>query len=262
MNDTQMQDTFRQWNQGELESYLIEITADILGKRDDITGQPLVDVILDKAGQKGTGRWMSQDSLELGVPVPTITEAVFARSMSVYKKERVAASSILQGPEQVFRGDHQTFLKALQDALYAAKICSYAQGFTLLKSASESNNWDLNYGEIALLWRGGCIIRARFLKSISDAYTRNSSLSNLLVDPFFAAILNRTQANWRLVVSTCQQIGVPIPAFSISLAYFDSYRRAILPANLMQAQRDYFGAHTYERVDQPGIFHTEWIKKE
>ncbi|MDR3588992.1 MAG: decarboxylating NADP(+)-dependent phosphogluconate dehydrogenase [Negativicutes bacterium] len=257
-----LQAVFRQWNQGQLESYLIEITADILGKRDDVTGRPIVEVILDKAGQKGTGRWVSQDSLELGVPVPTITEAVFARSMSEYKEERVAASGILKGPEAGFRGDREALLAALQDALYASKICSYAQGFALLKAASEKYGWNLQFGEIAMLWRGGCIIRARFLQSIRDAYSRDPQLANLLIDPFFAAILNKTQANWRKVVATCQEIGVPIPAFSASLAYFDSYRRAVLPANLIQGQRDYFGAHTYQRTDRPGIFHTEWLAKD
>ncbi|MDR3565406.1 MAG: NADP-dependent phosphogluconate dehydrogenase [Negativicutes bacterium] len=256
-----MQAAFEGWNKGDLESYLIEITAEIFGKKDELTGQPLVDVILDKASQKGTGRWMSQDSLELSVPIPTITEAVFARSMSEYKTERVAASAILQGPKDSFGGDRAAFLGALENALYAAKICSYAQGFALLRAASENYNWNLQFGETALLWRGGCIIRARFLESIRDAYARNPELANLLIDPFFAEVLNRTQADLRLVVSTCQQLGIPIPAFSASLSYFDSYRRAVLPANLIQAQRDYFGAHTYERVDRPGIFHTEWLIK-
>lgn len=262
MDHDQLQTVFRGWNQGELESYLIEITADIMGKKDEITGRPIVDVILDKAGQKGTGRWVSQDSLELGVPVSTITEAVFARSMSEYKQERVAASAILKGPEEVFRGDKSAFVAALEDALYAAKICSYAQGFALFKAASEKYGWNLNYGEIAMLWRGGCIIRARFLESIRDAYARNPQLANMLIDSFFAGVMNRAQANLRLVVSTCQQFGVPVPAFSASLAYYDSYRRSVLPANLIQAQRDYFGAHTYQRVDREGIFHTEWFEKE
>jgi len=261
MDASQIQAAFERWNQGELESYLIEITAEIFGKHDDITGKPLVDIILDKASQKGTGRWMSQDALELSVPIPTITEAVFARSMSEYKTERVTASGILQGPEAVFQGDPAAFLGALENALYAAKICSYAQGFALLKAASENYDWNLQFGETALLWRGGCIIRARFLESIRDAYARNPQLANLLIDPFFATVLNRTQADWRLVVATSQQLGLPIPALSASLAYFDSYRRAVGSANLIQAQRDYFGAHTYERVDRPGIYHTEWFQK-
>ncbi len=262
LDSGRQQAIFQHWNKGPLESYLIEITADILGKQDELTGRPIVDVILDQAGQKGTGRWVSQDSLELGVPVPTITEAVFARNMSGYKEERVAASAILKGPEAAFQGDGEALLAALHDALYASKICSYAQGFALLKAASEKYGWKLQFGEIAMLWRGGCIIRARFLQSIRDAYSRTPELANLLVDPFFAAILNQTQANWRKVVSTCQEIGVPIPAFSASLAYFDSYRRAVLPANLIQGQRDYFGAHTYQRIDRPGIFHTDWLKKD
>ena len=261
MDASQIQAAFERWNQGELESYLIEITAEIFGKHDDITGQPLVDIILDKASQKGTGRWMSQDALELSVPIPTITEAVFARSMSEYKTERVTASGILQGPDAHFQGDPAAFLRALENALYASKICSYAQGFALLKAASENYDWNLQFGETALLWRGGCIIRARFLESIRDAYARNPQLANLLIDPFFATVLNRTQADWRLVVATSQQLGIPIPAFSASLAYFDSYRRAAGSANLIQAQRDYFGAHTYERVDRAGIYHTEWLQK-
>jgi 6-phosphogluconate dehydrogenase len=261
MDTEQIQEVFRRWNEGELESYLIEITAEILGRRDDLSGKPMVDVILDKAGQKGTGRWVSQNALELGVPVSTITEAVFARCMSEYKAERLTANSILQGPREVFQGDREVLLAALHDALYAAKICSYAQGFSLLKAANDAYGWDLNYGEIAMLWRGGCIIRARFLERIYEAYGENGELPNLLVDPFFSGVLNRVQGSWRRVVATCQELGVPVPAFSSALSYYDSYRRAVLPANLIQAQRDYFGAHTYERIDQPGYFHTEWMKK-
>ncbi|MCX7779515.1 MAG: decarboxylating NADP(+)-dependent phosphogluconate dehydrogenase [Negativicutes bacterium] len=251
---------FADWNKGALDSYLIEITSNIFAKTDEETGKPLVEVILDKAGQKGTGAWTSQSALELGVPTPTITEAVFARCMSAYKAERIAAASVLQGPDIRFTGDRAAFIRAIHDALYASKICSYAQGFALLKAASEEYCWQLNFGDIALLWRGGCIIRARFLDRIKEAYERNPSLPNLMLDPFFVDVLHRSQANWRLVVKTCKEWGIPIPAFSASLDYYDGYRRPVLPANLIQAQRDYFGAHTYERVDKPGIFHTEWTK--
>ena len=250
---------FAEWNQGELDSYLIEITRDIFAVMDETTGRPLVEMILDKAEQKGTGKWTSQSALDLGVPTPTITEAVFARCMSAYKDERVNAAAILKGPNTNYNGDKQAFIKAIHDALYASKICSYAQGFALLRAASQTYNWNLNFGDMALLWRGGCIIRARFLERIKDAYRNDQNLANLMLDPFFASVLERTQANWRQVVMTAKQLGVPTPAFSSSLDYFDSYRRAVLPANLLQAQRDYFGAHTYERVDRQGKFHTDWI---
>lgn len=252
---------FADWNRGELDSYLIEITSEIFTKLDGDTGQPLVEVILDAAGQKGTGAWASQNALELGVPIPTITEAVFARCMSGYKDERVAAAQVLSGPDERYGGDRQHFIRAIHDALYASKICSYAQGFALMKAASREYGWNLNYGDIALLWRGGCIIRAVFLDRIKEAYHRDPGLANLLVDGFFREVMGRLQANWRLVVKTCKELGIPTPAFSASLDYFDSYRRGMLPANLIQAQRDYFGAHTYERVDRPGVFHTEWLKK-
>lgn len=251
---------FAEWNKGDLDSYLIEITADIFTKKDDETGLPLVEVILDKAGQKGTGKWTSQSALDLGVATPTITEAVFARCMSAYKSERVAASQILAGPDGKYEGDKAAFITAIQDALYASKICSYAQGFALLKAASDEYKWNLNFGDMALLWRGGCIIRARFLDRIKEAFQINPSLANLLVDPYFTAILARVQDNWRLVVKTCKELGIPTPAFSASLDYYDSYRRKSLPANLIQAQRDYFGAHTYERTDKAGTYHTEWMK--
>lgn len=256
----EMHDVFAEWNQGELDSYLIEITSDVFLKKDEETGRPLVEVIMDKAGQKGTGKWTSQSALDLGVPTPTITEAVFARCMSAYKEERVSASKILRGPDAKYTGDKAKFIKAIHDALYASKICSYAQGFALLKAASEEYKWSLNYGDVALLWRGGCIIRARFLDRIKEAFQRDAGLSNLLIDPFFSSIMETTQNNWRLVVKTCKELGIPTPSFSASLDYYDSYRRAVLPANLLQAQRDYFGAHTYERIDRPGTFHTEWIK--
>jgi 6-phosphogluconate dehydrogenase len=256
----ELHEIFSEWNQGVLDSYLIEITADIFSKYDTDTKTPLVEMILDKAGQKGTGKWTSQSALDLGIPTPTITEAVFARCISAYKDERVKASQVLSGPHQSFSGDKKDFIEAIRDALYASKICSYAQGFALMRAASQEYHWQLNFGEIALLWRGGCIIRARFLERIRDAYVRNPELSNLLVDPYFSDALASVQNNWRLVVRTCADLGVPIPAFSASLAYYDSYRQAVLPANLIQAQRDYFGAHTYERIDRPGVFHTEWMK--
>lgn len=255
----QLHDVFAKWNQGDLDSYLIEITRDIFATVDPETGRPLVELIVDKAEQKGTGKWTSQSALDLGVPTPTITEAVFARCMSAYKAERVSASQVISGPTCNFTGDKEAFISAIHDALYASKICSYAQGFALLRAASQAYEWDLNFGDIALLWRGGCIIRARFLERIKDAYRKDQDLANLMLDPFFSSVLERTQANWRLVVATAKQLGVPTPAFSSSLDYFDSYRRATLPANLLQAQRDYFGAHTYERVDKPGKFHTDWL---
>lgn len=256
---SEMHAIFDKWNQGGLNSYLIEITRDILLKQDDETGLPLVEVILDKAGQKGTGKWTSQSALDLGVPVPTITEAVFARCMSAYKEERAGAASILVGPDPIYEGDREVLIQAIHDALYASKICSYAQGFALLKAASEQYKWNLNYGDIALLWRGGCIIRAQFLDRIKEAFLADENLPNLMLDSFFRDILAKTQANWRLVVSLCKQQGVPAPAFSASLDYYDSYRQTVLSANMIQAQRDYFGAHTYERVDKPGIFHTQWL---
>lgn len=260
LSATQMHEVFAEWNKGELDSYLIEITSDIFTKTDELTGKPLVEMILDAAGQKGTGKWTSQSALELGVPTPTITEAVFARCMSAYKAERVAAAEILDGPKRRYEGDCQQFVKAIHDALYASKICSYAQGFALLKAASETYDWNLNFGEMALLWRGGCIIRAQFLERIKNAYEQDAALPNLMINPFFREALSKAQENWRLVVKTCKEIGIPTPAFSASLDYYDSYRQAVLPANLIQAQRDYFGAHTYERIDRPGVCHTEWLK--
>ena len=260
LSPEEMYDVFSQWNKGELDSYLIEITRDIFIKKDEITGKPLVEVILDKAGQKGTGKWTSQSALELGVPTPTITEAVFARCMSAYKEERVLAASILTGPSKQYKGDKEQFIRAIHDALYASKICAYAQGFALLKAASKEYNWNLNFGEIALLWRGGCIIRARFLERITEAYGQDETLCNLMISAFFSTVLTRNQDNWRQVVTTCKELGIPTPAISASLDYYDSYRMAVLPANLIQDQRDYFGAHTYERTDRPGVFHTDWLK--
>ena len=249
---------FAEWNEGELESYLIEITADILAKTDDETGQPLVEVILDEAKQKGTGKWTSQNALDLGAPTPTINAAVESRIISAYKDERVAASQVLSGPEIEFDGDRAALIRDVRDALYAAKICSYAQGFALLRAASQEYDYNLKCGEIARIWRGGCIIRAAFLDDIRAAFERNPGLSSLLMDPEFGQAVQGRQGALRRVIQTAVANGVPCLAFSSALAYFDAYRTARLPANLTQAQRDYFGAHTYRRVDKEGIFHTEW----
>ena len=256
----ELHDIFAEWNKGDLDSYLIEITRDIFAKIDEETGRPLVELILDKAGQKGTGKWTSQIALDLGVCTPTITEAVFARCISAIKDQRVAASKVLSGPSSKYDGDQAEFVEAIRQALYASKICSYAQGFAMMDEAQKEYSWPLNFGGIAKIWRGGCIIRARFLHCITDAFTRNPKLANLMLDPFFKDVLESSQANWRKVVAAAATLGLPAPAFSSALAYFDSYRRATLPANLIQAQRDYFGAHTYERIDKPGVFHTEWTK--
>lgn len=257
----EMHGVFEDWNQGELDSYLIEITADILAKKDDETGKPMIDVILDTAGQKGTGKWTSQSALDLGVPAATIAEAVFARCISALKEERVNASKILQGPSVDNNVDKKDFIDKIRNALYASKICSYAQGFALMKSASLEYKWDLDFGRIALLWRAGCIIRARFLERIKEAFDKDRRLPNLLLDPYFKEVVTKNQGDWREVVSRAVECGIPVPAFSSALAYYDSYRAERLPANLLQAQRDYFGAHTYERVDKSRgeFFHTEWI---
>ncbi|MFD2973335.1 NADP-dependent phosphogluconate dehydrogenase [Peribacillus deserti] len=258
----ELHEVFAEWNKGELDSYLIEITADVFKKYDDETGKPLVDVILDKAGQKGTGKWTSQSALDLGVPLPIITESVFARFISALKDERTAASKILRGPQKKeFTGDKQSFIESIRKALYMSKIVSYAQGFAQMKAASEEYNWDLRYGEIAMIFRGGCIIRAQFLQKIKEAYDREANLNNLLLDPYFQEIAESYQDALRDVIGTAVMQGIPVPCFSAALAYFDSYRTETLPANLIQAQRDYFGAHTYERVDKEGIFHTEWMEK-
>lgn len=253
---------FDEWNGGILNSYLIEITRDIFTVTDTETGQPLVERILDTAGQKGTGRWASQHALDLGVPTTLITEAVFTRCLSALKAERVRASEILHGPPgKSYAGERAGFIEAVRDALYASKICSYAQGFAQMRAASQEAGWDLNFGDIALMWRGGCIIRAAFLDRIKEAFTRNPQLDNLLLDPYFRDAVGATQANWRHVIATAVEMGIPVPAFSAALSYFDGYRRARLPANLLQAQRDYFGAHTYQRVDKPGVFHTDWLRE-
>ncbi len=259
MSADEMHEVFAQWNEGDLDSYLIDITARILARKDRDTGKPIVDVIKDSAGQKGTGKWTSQIALDLGVAIPTITEAVFARGISAIKDERVAASRILTGPEARYTGDRQQFIDAIRDALYASKICSYAQGYALMREASKEYGWNLKFGDIALMWRGGCIIRARFLDRIKESFDANPDTANLLVAPYFRDAVDARQPNWRKVVVAATELGIPVPAFSSALAYFDSYRRARLSANLIQAQRDFFGAHTYERIDKPGVFHTQWL---
>ncbi|MCQ6273782.1 NADP-dependent phosphogluconate dehydrogenase [Bacillus sp. V3B] len=257
----ELHEVFAEWNKGELDSYLIEITTDIFTKTDDETGKPLVDMILDTAGQKGTGKWTSQNALDLGIPLPIITESVFARFISAMKEERVAASKVLNGPEtKPFTGDKKAFIESVRKALYMSKICSYAQGFAQMRAASEEYNWDLQYGEIAMIFRGGCIIRAQFLQKIKDAYDREPGLKNLLLDPYFKEIIESYQYSLRETIANAVQVGIPVPCFSAALSYYDSYRTAVLPANLLQAQRDYFGAHTYERTDREGIFHTNWME--
>jgi 6-phosphogluconate dehydrogenase len=260
MVPAEMHQVFEAWNEGELNSYLIEITGDILAYVDEETGQPMVDLILDTAGQKGTGKWTSQSALDMGTPAPTVAEAVFARFMSAIKEERVAASNILRGPAPSWEGDREAFVEEIRQALYASKICSYAQGFQLLKMAAAEFDWDLNYGGIALLWREGCIIRAQFLERIQEAFAVEPDLANLLLAPYFRDAIDRSQAAWRRVVATAVRNGIPVPAFASALAYYDSYRNQRLSANMLQAQRDYFGAHTYERVDRPRgeFFHTNW----
>jgi 6-phosphogluconate dehydrogenase len=260
LSSEELHKVFAEWNKGELDSYLIDITQDIFTKYDPDTGKPMIDIILDTAGQKGTGKWTSQSALDLGISTPTITEAVFARCISAIKSERVAASKILRGfTEPSFNGDRKEFIEAIRKALYASKICSYAQGFALMKGAAKEYNWNLNYGSIAMIFRGGCIIRARFLHKIKEAYDNKPELANLMLDPYFKDILENYQFAWREVICIAVRHGIPTPAFSSALAYFDSYRSEFLPANLLQAQRDYFGAHTYERVDREGSFHYKWF---
>ncbi|AKM02005.1 MULTISPECIES: NADP-dependent phosphogluconate dehydrogenase [Burkholderia cepacia complex] len=250
---------YTEWNQGELDSYLIEITSKIFGKKDEETGKHLVDVILDRAAQKGTGKWTSQNALDLGVPLPLITESVFARVLSSLKTERVAASKILSGPAVApFDGDRAAFVEAVRRALYLSKVISYAQGFAQLRTASGEYGWNLDLGTIAKIFRAGCIIRARFLQKITDAYAKDPALANLLLDPYFKDIAANYQASLRDVVVAAVKAGVPVPAFASAVAYFDSYRSERLPANLVQAQRDFFGAHTFERTDKPGSFHANW----
>ncbi len=258
MTEAEMHEVFKRWNEGDLNSYLIQITSEILAKVDDETGKPVVEIILDKAGQKGTGKWTSESALDLGIAAPTIAEAVFARCISAVKDERVAAAKVLRGPRRVWKGDRAQFVEAIHAALYASKICSYAQGFAMMAAAAKEYGWDLRFGEIAMIWRGGCIIRAHFLERIKQAFGRKKDLQNLLLDRYFRGIVHKSQPKWRKVVVEATKLGIPVPAFSSALNYFDSYRRDRLPANMIQAQRDYFGAHTYERVDKPGTFHTNW----
>ncbi|MCW3790722.1 NADP-dependent phosphogluconate dehydrogenase [Paenibacillus sp. LS1] len=256
----ELHEIFTEWNQGELDSYLIEITADIFSKYDPETGKPMVDVILDAAGQKGTGKWTSQSALDLGVPLSMITESVFSRFLSAMKDERVAASKILNGPAtEPFSGDKKAFIENVRKALFASKIVSYAQGFAQMRAASDEYGWDLKYGNIAMIFRGGCIIRSQFLQNIKEAYDKDAELKNLLLDPYFQNIVESYQGAWREVVAAAVKQGIPVPGFSSALSYYDSYRTERLPANLLQAQRDYFGAHTFKRVDKEGSFHFQWM---
>jgi 6-phosphogluconate dehydrogenase len=259
----EMGEIFSEWNKGDLDSFLIEITADILKQIDSVTGKPFVDIVLDTAGQKGTGKWTSVNALDMGTPAPTVAEAVFARCISAVKDERVAASKILSGPAAAaFTGDKTEMVEAIREALYASKICSYAQGFQLMREAQKEYNWQLNFGEIAQIFRGGCIIRAAFLQKITEAFARDPELANLLLDPYFTGAINKAQASWRKVVALAATHGVAIPTFSSALSYYDGYRTARLPQNLLQAQRDFFGAHTYERTDEPRgkFYHIDWPK--
>jgi 6-phosphogluconate dehydrogenase len=261
LSPAEMGEIFEDWNKGELDSFLIEITADILKQNDPVTGQPFVDIVLDTAGQKGTGKWTSVNALDMGTPAPTVAEAVFARCLSAVKDERVAASKVLSGPNpKPYSGDKSELVEAIRQALYASKICSYAQGFQLMREAQKEYNWELNFGEIAQIFRGGCIIRAAFLQKITEAFARDPELANLLLDPYFKSAIDAAQANWRRVISLAAEHGVSIPTFGSALSYYDGYRTARLPQNLLQAQRDYFGAHTYERTDQARgkFYHIDW----
>ncbi len=260
----EIHEAFTTWNQGELDSYLIEITRDILGQTDEETGQPMVDVIMDRAGQKGTGKWTVITACNLGMPVTLIGEAVFARCLSAIKDERVAAAEVLRGPRKELKlddpGKKAKFVEDVRQALYASKICSYAQGFQMMREAAREYGWDLNYGAVAAMWRGGCIIRSQFLGRITKAFRGRTEVVNLMMVPYFRSALRKAQTSWRRVVTQAVKIGVPVPAFSTALAYYDGYRSERLPANLLQAQRDYFGAHTFERVDKPAgeWFHRNW----
>lgn len=259
LSNNQLHEVFAEWNSGELDSYLMEITSEIFAQKDKDTGKYMVDIILDSAGQKGTGKWTSQSALDLAVPIPTITESVFARCISAIKDERVLASDVLKGPEVKFEGDINKFIESVRRALYTSKICSYAQGFALMKAAAKEYSWELEYGKIAKIFRGGCIIRAQFLNKINDAYVKDADIKNLMLDSYFKNILSSYQKDLRYVVSTAVNLGIPVPGFASAIMYYDSYRSANLPANLLQAQRDYFGAHTFERTDKEGSFHNEWV---
>jgi 6-phosphogluconate dehydrogenase len=260
LSNDDLYNVFAEWNRGELDSYLIEITRDIFSVRDPEADGDLVDKILDTAGAKGTGKWMSQLALDLGVPSTLVTEAVYARTLSALKDARVRASKVLRGPQASrYSGDKQQFIASVREALYASKICSYAQGFVQLQAAAKEHQWPLDYGNVALLWRGGCIIRARFLDRIKEAFDADKQLENLLLAPYFTEAVHKAQQPWRHVISTAVEMGIPVPAFTTALAYYDGYRQARLPANLLQAQRDYFGAHTYQRTDRDGVYHTDWL---
>ena len=266
LNNDQLYDVFTEWNQGDLQSYLIEISRDIFSVDDDLAEGRLLDKVLDRAGAKGTGKWMSQLALDLGVPSTLVTTAVYARCLSAQKEARVRASSVLQGPAtsdastKISDEQRKTLIDDVRQALYASKIVSYAQGFVQLQTAALVHDWPLNYGDCALLWRGGCIIRAQFLDRIKEAFDEDPNLENLLLHPFFTEAVHNAQAAWRRVIVLATELGIPVPAFSAALAYYDSYRRESLPANLLQAQRDYFGAHTYERTDREGSFHAQWLQ--
>ena len=258
----EMKIIFADWNAGELNSYLIEITSRIMAKKDPETGKSLINIILDTAGQKGTGKWTSQIALDLGIPAQTIAEAVFTRTLSTAKEERVAAAKELRGPSIKFRGNKIEFIEKIRKTLYTSKICSYAQGFQLIQAASKEYNWNIKIGNIAMIWRGGCIIQAQFLDRIIDAFENNPNIQNILLDTYCKSVMESYQNAWREVVTQAIKSGVPVPAFSSALSYYDSYRCSRLPANLLQAQRDYFGAHKYERVDRPRnqFFHTDWLE--
>jgi 6-phosphogluconate dehydrogenase len=259
LTNAELHDVFTQWNEGDLDSFLIEITAQIFEKKDDLdTDSDLVDMVLDKAAQKGTGKWTAQNALDMGIPVTAITEAVYARSLSAFKDQRVAAAKILPGPSGKMDGDKQAFINDIRDALYASKVVAYAQGFEQMLAAAKEYGWTLHPGEIATIWRGGCIIRAKFLDRIKEAYDSQPDLANLMLAPYFTDAIKNAQDGWRRTVGQAAALGIPIPAFSSALAYYDGYRRERLPANLIQAQRDLFGAHTYERIDKEGAFHSQW----
>jgi 6-phosphogluconate dehydrogenase len=262
LKPSEIGDIFNDWNKGELDSFLIEITGDILKQNDPRSNKPFVDIVLDAAGQKGTGKWTSVNALDMGVPAPTVSEAVFARCLSAVKEERVSAAQILSGPEPKISSTEKTELvSAIRDALYCSKICSYAQGFQLMREAQKEYDWSLNFGEIAKIWRGGCIIRAAFLQKITDAYEKKPTLANLLLDDYFKESINKYQDNWRHVISLAVKNGISIPTFGSALSYYDGYRSERLPQNLLQAQRDYFGAHSYERTDEDRgkFFHIDWL---
>jgi 6-phosphogluconate dehydrogenase len=260
LSNDELYDVFQKWYEGDLNSYLIEITRDIFSVKDDLTDGYLVDMILDTAGAKGTGKWMSQLALDLGVPSTLVTEAVYARCLSAMKDARVRASKVVRGPTAKFRGDRAKFIEQVRQALYASKICSYAQGYVQMQAAAAEHKWPLKFGEIALLWRGGCIIRATFLERIKEAFDAKRPPENLLLAPYFKTAVRKSQTAWRNVVTTAVRLGIPTPAFSAALAYYDGYRSERLPANLLQAQRDYFGAHTYNRIDREGVFHSDWLR--